>query len=85
MFTFLNSSILLGLIAASIPLIIHLITRQKVKRVFFSSLYFLRELRTQKIRRIKIRQILLLILRTLIILLLILAFARPTLKSNLAQ
>lgn len=85
MFTFLNSSILLGLIAASIPLIIHLITRQKVKKVLFSSLFFLRELRTQKIRRIKIRQILLLIIRTLIILLLILAFARPTLKSNLAQ
>ncbi len=85
MFTFLNSSILLGLLAATIPIIIHLITRQKVKKVFFSSLYFLRELRTQKIRRIKIRQILLLIIRTLIILLLILAFARPTLKSNLAQ
>jgi len=82
MFTFLNSSVLLGLLAISIPIIIHLITRQKVKKILFSSLIFLKELRTQKIRRIKIRQILLLILRTLVLLLLLLAFARPTLRGK---
>lgn len=85
MFTFLNTSILVGLGAAAIPLIIHLITRQKVKKIFFSSLIFLKELRTQKVRRIKIRQILLLIIRTLIILLLLLAFARPTFKGKLSS
>ena len=82
MFTFLNTSVLAGIAAIAIPLIILLITRQKVVKVDFSSIVFLRELRTQKIRRIKIRQILLLILRTLIVLLLILAFARPTMKGS---
>lgn len=82
MFTFLNSSILAGLLAALIPLIILLITRQKIKKVYFSSLIFLRELKSQKIRNIKLRHILLLIIRTLIIILLILAFARPTLKGK---
>ena len=82
--TFLNTTILIGLIAGAIPIIIHLITRQKAKTVFFSTLRFLKELQNQQIRRLKIRQILLLILRTLIILLLILAFARPTLKGRLS-
>ena len=82
--TFLNTAILFGLIAGAIPIIIHLITRQKAKTVFFSTLRFLKELQNQQIRRLKIRQILLLILRTLIILLLVLAFARPTLKRRLS-
>ena len=82
--TFLNTTILFGLIAGAIPIIIHLITRQKAKTVFFSTLRFLKELKNQQIRRLKIRQILLLILRTLIILLLVLAFARPTLKGHLS-
>jgi len=85
MFTFLNTSILAGLAAVAIPIVIHLLTRQKVKKIFFSSIIFLKELRPQKIRRIKIRQILLLIIRTLIILILLLAFARPTLKGKLSS
>lgn len=82
MFTFLNSAILAGLLAAAIPILIHLFTRKKVKTVYFSSLKFLKELQRQKIRRLKIRQILLLVLRTLLILILVLAFARPALKSS---
>lgn len=82
MLTFLNSAILFGLAAVSIPILIHLFTRQKNKTILFSSLKFLKELQRQKIRRLKIRQILLLILRALLILLLVLAFARPTLKSK---
>jgi len=80
--TFLNTAILFGLIAGAIPIIIHLITRQKAKTVFFSTIRFLKELQNQQIKRLKIRQILLLILRTLIILFLIFAFARPTLKGH---
>ncbi len=82
MLTFLNSAILFGLAAVSIPILIHLFTRQKNKTIVFSSLKFLKELQRQKIRKLKIRQILLLILRALLILLLVLAFARPTLKSK---
>jgi len=82
MLTFLNSAILFGLAAIAIPILIHLFTRQKTKTIFFSSLKFLKELQKQKIRRLKIRQILLLILRTLLILILIFAFARPTLRSS---
>lgn len=82
MLTFLNSAILFGLLAVSIPIIIHLFTRQKTKIVYFSSLKFLKELQKQKIRRLKIRQILLLILRALLILALVMVFARPTLRNT---
>jgi len=84
MLTFLNTIILAGLAAVVIPLLIHLFTRRKLRKISFSSVSFLRLLQTQKMRRIRLREILLLILRTLIVLLVVLAFARPTLKGSLA-
>lgn len=79
---FLNSTILAGLVAAFAPLIIHLLNRQKVRTVQFSSLRFLRDLQKTKMRRLKLRQALLLIIRTLIVVFLVLAFARPTIKGD---
>ncbi|MDX1419486.1 MAG: BatA and WFA domain-containing protein [Rubricoccaceae bacterium] len=78
---FLNPLVLLGLAAAAIPLIIHLFNFRRPKRVDFSSLAFLRELEKRTMRRVRIRQWLLLALRTLAIVCLVLAFARPTLVS----
>ena len=49
---FLNSTILAGLIAALAPLVIHLLNRQKVRTVEFSSLRFLRDLQKTKMRRL---------------------------------
>ena len=78
--SFLNSVILLGLAAAAIPLLIHLLTRFKSNTIKFSSLEFLKELQLKKIRKLKLRQLLLLLLRMLIIILLVLAFSRPALQ-----
>jgi hypothetical protein len=83
--TFLNPLVLIGLIAASIPIIIHLLNLRKLKVIEFSSLQFLKEMQKNKMRRIRIKQILLLILRTLAIIFLVLSFSRPTIKNiNLA-
>ncbi len=82
MFSFLNTAVLLGLAAVALPFLIHLLNRQKAKRVVFSSLAFLRKLQHKKMRRMKLRQWLLLFLRALILALLVLAFARPSLKTN---
>jgi len=79
--TFLNPAILFGLIAASIPILIHLLNLRKLKKIEFSTLQFLKELQKSKIRRIKLKQWLLLALRVLIILLIVTAFARPTLEG----
>lgn len=78
---FLNPTILLGLLAASVPILIHLLNLQKLKKIEFSTLAFLKELQKTKIRKIKLKQWILLLLRVLIILLLVAAFARPTLES----
>jgi len=83
MFSFLNSIILFGLAAAAIPLLIHLLARRRLKKVYFSSLTFLKSMQKSQLRWLKIRQLLLLIVRTLIIIFLVLAFARPALRSHL--
>ncbi len=78
---FLNPAVLFGLLAASIPVLIHLLNLRKLKRIEFSTLAFLKELQKNKIRKIKLKQWLLLVLRVLIILFLVMAFARPTIKG----
>ena len=82
---FLNSAILFFLIAALIPLLIHLFNRRRIKKVDFSSILFLKSLEKVRLRRLKLRQIILLILRSLIILFVVLAFARPSLKGSLSS
>lgn len=79
--TFLNPAVLLGLLAASIPILIHLLNLRKLKRVEFSSLMFLKELQKNQIRKIKLKQWLLLLIRVMIVILLVTAFARPTLET----
>lgn len=80
--TFLNPLILFGLIAASIPIILHLLNLRKLRTIEFSTLAFLKELQRTKIRRLKLRQILLLITRTLLIIFIVLAFARPAMRGT---
>jgi hypothetical protein len=82
--TFLNPLALLALAAAAIPILVHLFNFRRPKRVDFSSLVFLRELEKSAMQRVRIRQWLLLILRTLAIACLVLAFSRPTLTAGLA-
>ena len=79
--TFLNPAILIGLAAATIPVIIHLLNLRKLKKIEFSTLIFLKELQKNKIRRVKLKQWILLALRVLIILFIVTAFARPTLEG----
>ncbi|HRK04580.1 MAG TPA: BatA and WFA domain-containing protein [Chlorobiota bacterium] len=79
----LNPLALFGLLAAGIPLLLHLLNLRKLRVVEFSSLRFLHELQQTRVRRLRLQQILLLILRTLIIVFAVLAFARPTVPGKL--
>lgn len=78
---FLNPMVLFGLLASSIPVIIHFLNLRKIRKVEFSTLAFLKELQKSKIKKIKFKQWLLLLLRILIIIFLVSSFARPTLES----
>ena len=77
---FLNPLFLIGLIAVAVPVLLHILSRQKRRRIPFSTLYFLRKIDVQSARRHKLTDILLLILRTLMLLLITLALARPVLR-----
>ena len=83
--TFLNPLVLFGLLAASIPILLHLFNLRKLKTIEFSTLSFLKELQKTKIRRLKIRQLLLLVLRTLLVIFVVMAFSRPTLKGGFSE
>ena len=81
--TFLTPSFLPALGAALLPVLIHLLNRRRPKTIPFSNVAFLQELQQSRMRRMRLRQIVLLILRTLAIAMLALAFARPTLRGVL--
>ncbi|HEX9006177.1 MAG TPA: BatA domain-containing protein [Bacteroidota bacterium] len=83
--TFLNPLVLFGLAAAAIPILIHLLNLRKLRTIEFSSLRFLKELQRSSIRRLRIRQWILLAIRTLLIAALVLAFSRPALKGSFAN
>ena len=79
---FLNPLVLFGLGAAAIPILIHLFTKRRPREVPFSSLEFLTEVHQREIRRLKLKQWLLLALRTLAIAALAIAMARPAVKGG---
>ena len=79
--SFLSPNILWALIFAFIPLIIHIFNKLTTKTINFSSIQFLKKLETSKIKFFKIKELVLLLLRTLIIIFLVLAFSRPVISG----
>lgn len=80
---FLNPFFLFGLLAVAIPVVIHLINLRRPQKISFSTLSFFNELRKSTIRRIRIKQYLLMALRALALLFLALALARPFLPPTI--
>jgi len=80
--SFLNPFFLFGLFAAAIPILIHLFTRRRPREIRFPSLEFLSEVNQSEIRRLRFKQWLLLLLRTLAIVAIALAMARPALRGT---
>jgi len=78
---FLNPLFLLAGLAIAIPLLIHLLHRQRVQQIIFPALRYLKRTEKEHAARVKLRQLLVLMLRIAAILLLALAGARPFLKG----
>ena len=75
--TFLAPLFLVGLLAVAVPIIVHLVNRERQNAVAFPSLMFLRRVPFRSVRRQRIRHWTLFALRCLALILLALAFARP--------
>lgn len=81
---FLAPLLLIGAVFAAAPIIIHLLNRRQFKLVEWAPMEYLKlTLRTNR-RRLQLEQWILLAIRTLLILILIFAVARPFLSGNTA-
>lgn len=75
--SFLNPLLLLGALGVALPILAHLLNRQKVKRTDWAAMRFLNRNVRVRSRQIRLRDLLLLILRCVALLLLVLALSRP--------
>jgi hypothetical protein len=73
---------LYGLFAATLPILIHLLNRRRSISVSFSNVALLQALQQDRMRRVRLKQWVLLALRTLLVALLVLAFARPAVRES---
>ncbi len=74
---FVSPSILFALFAVSIPVIIHLFNFRKYKKVYFTNVRFIKEIKQQTKKRTQLKHLIILLLRILAIIALVFAFARP--------
>src|SRR3972149_9984072 len=83
--SFVYPQFLFALFAISIPIIIHLFNFRRFKKVYFSDIRFLKEVKQQTQNRNRIKHLLVLLARILAIAFLVLAFAQlfiPTTNKN---
>lgn len=80
---FLNPWMLIGLAAAGIPVLVHLVFKRKAKVLPFPSIVFLRELDKEVVRRRRVEQWLVMLLRIAVVVLFTLFIAKPYLSSRL--
>ncbi|MFB3853785.1 MAG: BatA domain-containing protein [Vicinamibacterales bacterium] len=78
---FLAPALLAGLAAVAIPILLHLVQRERKRMVEFPSLMFLRKIPYQSVRRRAVRNWALLALRAAVVALLAVAFARPFVRD----
>lgn len=79
---FVNLSLLLGGLFTTIPIVLHLVMRQKPKQLKFPALQFLKQRRETNRRTLQLRHWLLLALRCLAVAVVVLALARPSVDST---
>lgn len=81
---FLYPGFLFALAALAIPIVIHLFYFRRFKKVYFTNVRFLREVRDETSSRRKLRNLLVLIARCLAVAMLVFAFAQPFIPQDIA-
>lgn len=79
---FVHPWFLIALSALAIPLIIHLFSFRRYKRVFFPNVRFLKELKEETRSHSRLKHLLILLMRLLAISMLVLAFAQPFIPAD---
>lgn len=79
--SFLSPWLLLGAAGVAVPIVVHLLSRYRHRRLEWAAMELLRRAVRVKTRRIRLEDLLLLMLRCLIVLLVVFALARPTTRG----
>lgn len=82
--TFVQTSFLIATAAVAIPIVVHLLSRRQVRRVELGTMRFLQDVIQDGSQKRRLRRWLLLAIRSLVMLLLALLFARPYLVDQLS-
>ncbi|MEL6718786.1 MAG: BatA domain-containing protein, partial [Bacteroidota bacterium] len=79
---FLYPGFLWALLALAIPIIVHLFHFRRFKKVYFTNVRFLKEVKEETSARSRLRNLLVLLMRLLALALLVFAFAQPFLPQD---
>ncbi len=82
---FAHPAYLWGLAALALPILVHLFNRRRPRPLAFGAIEFVLRSQQRRVRRLRLRQILLLALRCLLIAGVALALSRPSLEPRGAQ
>ncbi len=80
--SFVYPQFLWGLLALSIPIIIHLFNFRRTRRVYFSNTAFLKNVKEATTSKLKVKHLLILLARLAFITFLVLTFAQPFIPGN---
>ena len=85
MIQFLSPGFLFALLLIAVPIIVHLFNFRKFKRVLFTNVRFLKELKQETTSKSKLKHLLVLLARILAVSFLVFAFARPVIPAHRSQ
>ena len=74
--------LLIGLLALMIPILVHLFNFRRFKKVYFSSIQFLKKIDFDTNKQSKLKKIIVLTCRCLALFFIVLAFAQPLIQSS---
>ena len=80
--TFINPTALWGLLALSVPLLVHLFHFRRYTTVYFSDVRLLSQMEEQRSTKSNLKRLLLLLLRILAVFLIVVAFAQPVFNQD---
>lgn len=80
--SFLYPQVLYALFAVSIPIVIHLFNLRKHKKIYFSNVHLLSEIKQQSKRKTELKHLLVLMARILTISAMVFAFAQPIIRTD---
>ena len=83
--SFVYPQFLWGLLALSIPVIIHLFNFRRTRRVYFSNTAFLKNVKEATTSKLKVKHLLVLLARLLFIAFLVFTFAQPFLPGEAGE